>query len=130
MASSPAHRALCLSVLLAALLPMPLSALAQNASVPVRLRFDPETEIRIYRSVPHTVPGRPQQLAVPLAVVRGRHSKVVLPHHARQVSRVPKGEYLSLPGGHMFPLERPQDTAHLLRELFGRWQGQSKEHSA
>ena len=96
----------------------------------LRLRFDPATEISIYRSVPHTVPGRPQQLAVPLAVVRGRHSKVVLPHHARQVSRVPKGEYLSLPGGHMFPLERPQDTAHLLRELFGRWQGQGKEHSA
>lgn len=96
----------------------------------LRLRFDPATEISIYRSVPHTVPGRPQQLAVPLAVVRGRHSRVVLPHHARQVSRVPKGEYLSLPGGHMFPLERPQDTAHLLRELFGRWQGQGKEHSA
>ena len=35
MASSHAHRALCLSVLLAALLPMPLSVLAQDASVPV-----------------------------------------------------------------------------------------------
>ena len=96
----------------------------------LRLRFDPATEISIYRSVPHTVPGRPQQLAVPLAVVRGRHSKVVLPHHARQVNRVRQGEYLSLPGGHMFPLERPQDTARLLRELFGRWQGQDMERSA
>lgn len=35
MASSHAHRALCLSVLLAALLPMPLSVLAQEASLPV-----------------------------------------------------------------------------------------------
>ena len=43
---------------------------------------------------------------------------------------MPKGEYLSLPGGHMFPLERPQDTASLLRELFGRWQGQGMERSA
>ncbi|MGC8102837.1 alpha/beta fold hydrolase [Metapseudomonas otitidis] len=91
----------------------------------LRLKFDPETEIRIYRSVPHSSPGRPQQLQVPLAVVRGRHSRVVMPHHARLVRRVPKGEYLSLPGGHMFPLERPHDTATLLRTLFKRWDGQT-----
>ncbi|MEO4046630.1 alpha/beta hydrolase [Pseudomonas sp. CAU 1711] len=102
----------------------------REAGEGLRLRFDPATEISIYRSVPHTVPGRPQQLAVPLAVVRGRHSKVVLAHHARQVNRVPKGEYHSLPGGHMFPLERPQDTARLLRELFARWQGLDLERSA
>lgn len=96
----------------------------------LRLRFDPATEINIYRSVPHTVPGRPQQLQVPLAVVRGRHSRVVLPHHARQVARVPRGEYHSLPGGHMFPLERPQDTAQLLRDLFTRWQDRHMERSA
>ncbi len=96
----------------------------------LRLRFDPATEISIYRSVPHTNPGRPQQLQVPLAVVRGRHSKVVLPHHARQVNRVPHGEYHNLPGGHMFPLERPQQTAQLLRELFARWQGHAEERLA
>jgi pimeloyl-ACP methyl ester carboxylesterase len=97
----------------------------------LRLRFDPATEISIYRSVPHTTPGRPQQLAVPLAVVRGRHSRVVLPHHAHLVRRVPQGEYLTLPGGHMFPLERPQDTAELLKQLFRRWAGHhTSEHSA
>lgn len=90
----------------------------------LRLRFDPATEISIYRSVPHTNPGRPQQLQVPLAMIRGRHSRVVLPHHARLIRRMAKGEYLTLPGGHMFPLERPQDTAELLRSLFQRWSGQ------
>ena len=99
----------------------------QPAGNSLRLRFDPATEISIYRSVPHTSPGRPQQLQVPLAMVRGRHSRVVLPHHARLVKRVPKGEYLTLPGGHMFPLERPQDTAALLRRLFSRWSGQAEE---
>lgn len=90
----------------------------------LRLRFDPATEISIYRSVPHTTPGRPQQLQVPLAMIRGRHSRVVLPHHARSIRRMVRGEYLTLPGGHMFPLERPQDTAELLRSLFQRWSGQ------
>lgn len=102
----------------------------RNEGQGLRLRFDPATEIDIYRSVPHTSPGRPQQLQVPLAVIRGRHSRVVLPHQARMVSRAPKGEYLTLPGGHMFPLERPQDTAVLLKALFGRWQGQHQEHCA
>lgn len=87
----------------------------------LRLAFDPATEISIYRSVPHIAPGRPQQLAVPLAVVRGRHSRVVLPHHLRLLRSMPRAECHHVPGGHMFPLERPQDTAGLLRQLFGRW---------
>ncbi|MDG9856159.1 alpha/beta hydrolase [Pseudomonas nitroreducens] len=88
----------------------------------LRLKFDPATEISIYRNVPHTSPGRAKQLAVPLTMVRGRHSRVVLPHHARMIGRIPMGESLSLPGGHMFPLERPQDTAALLKTVFARWQ--------
>lgn len=96
----------------------------------LRLKFDAATEISIYRSVPHRTPGRPQQLKVPVALVRGRHSKVVMPHHARLVKRVPQGEYLSLPGGHMFPLERPQETADLLKSVFGRWDGRRQEASA
>ncbi|WP_374440247.1 alpha/beta fold hydrolase [Pseudomonas panipatensis] len=95
----------------------------------LRLKFDPATEISIYRNVPHVTPGRPRQLAVPLALVRGRHSRVVLPHHARAVRRVPQGEYLSLPGGHMFPLERPQDTADLLKQIFARWQQRAAQES-
>lgn len=86
------------------------------------MKFDPATEISIYRNVPHTSPGRAKQLAVPLTMVRGRHSRVVLPHHARMIGRIPMGESLSLPGGHMFPLERPQDTAALLKTVFARWQ--------
>ena len=65
---------------------------------------------------------------LPLALVRGRHSRVVMAHHARLVNRVPQGEYHTLPGGHMFPLERPQDTARLLKSLFMRWeQRQNKD---
>ncbi len=94
----------------------------------LRLRFDPATEISIYRGVPHTSPGRTRQLQVPLAIVRGHKSRVVMRHHTRFVSRLPRGEALSMPGGHMFPLERPQDTARLLKSLFMRWeQRQNKD---
>jgi len=50
---------------------------------------------------------------------------VVMRHHTRSVGRMPHGESLSMPGGHMFPLERPQDTANLLKNLFQRWEGHS-----
>ncbi|SMQ30573.1 Pimeloyl-ACP methyl ester carboxylesterase [Pseudomonas helmanticensis] len=94
----------------------------QQVGDKLRLRFDPATEISIYRGVPHTSPGRTRQLQVPLAVVRGHKSRVVMRHHTRFVSRLAQGEALSMPGGHMFPLERPQDTARLLKNLFTRWE--------
>ncbi|EPL04783.1 alpha/beta fold hydrolase [Pseudomonas sp. CF161] len=96
----------------------------------LRLRFDPATEISIYRGVPHTSPGLVRQLQVPLAMVRGRHSRVVMRHHASAVGRMPQGESLSMPGGHMFPLERPQDTAALLKELFSRWDARCERSCA
>lgn len=102
-----------------------LSAYVEHGLEPseqgVRLRFDPDTEIRIYRSVPHITPGWPHALTIPLAVVRGRQSRVVLPHHAFLLRLVAHGEAHSVPGGHMFPLEHPSETAVLLQRLFGRW---------
>lgn len=91
----------------------------------LRLRFDPATEIRIYRSVPHVSPGLARQLRVPLALVRGQSSEVVRRHHAVCVRKMPQGEYLSVPGGHMFPLEHPEATAQMLNSLFARWAGQA-----
>ncbi|MCR3783033.1 alpha/beta hydrolase, partial [Pseudomonas aeruginosa] len=75
-------------------------------------------------------PGRARQLQVPLAMVRGRHSKVVLPHHTRLIRAMPRGEFMSLPGGHMFPLERPRETAELLKGVFDRWSRATEERSA
>lgn len=91
----------------------------------LRLAFDPDTEIRIYRSVPHSSPGRPSQLKLPVAMVAGVSSRVVLRHHAGNVRRLPKGEFLQVPGGHMFPLERPLDTAEVIRSLLRRWQAKA-----
>ncbi|MEH6367911.1 MAG: alpha/beta hydrolase [Pseudomonas marincola] len=93
----------------------------------LRLRFDPATEISIYRNVPHTSPGQPQHLQVPLAIVRGEQSRVVLPHMSRKVRRAAVGETFTLPGGHMFPLEQPDSTALLLKKLLTRW-AQTAQH--
>jgi len=62
-----------------------------------------------------------RHLRVPLAMVRGESSDVVRRHHALSVKSMREGEYLSVPGGHMFPLEYPEDTALMLKTLFTRW---------
>ncbi|WP_263264368.1 alpha/beta hydrolase [Pseudomonas sp. RIT-PI-S] len=91
----------------------------------LRLAFEPDTEIRIYRSVPHVSPGRPSRLALPVAVVGGERSRVVLRHHARNARRLPRGEFHLVPGGHMFPLEQPLQTAELVRGVLRRWQAEA-----
>ncbi|MCY1438854.1 hypothetical protein D9M71_550700 [compost metagenome] len=80
--------------------------------------------------MPHTSPGSTRQLQVPLAVVRGHNSRVVMRHHASSVDRLPLGESLTMPGGHMFPLERPLDTADMLKGLFYRWGGRRQQDCA
>jgi carboxypeptidase C (cathepsin A) len=54
-------------------------------------------------------------------MVRGESSDVVRRHHALSVKSMRDGVYLSVPGGHMFPLEHPEDTAHMLTTLFSHW---------
>jgi len=43
--------------------------------------------------------------------------------------RLAQGEYLTLAGGHMFPLERPQATAELLHSLLQRWDQRARQES-
>lgn len=93
----------------------------------LRLRFDPRIEVSIYRNAPHATPARSPQFKLPLALVRGRHSRVVMLRHARQVKKLEHGEYLTVPGGHMFPLERPQATAELVNAILQRWREQATQ---
>jgi len=96
----------------------------------LRLRFDPATEISIYRGVPHTRPGRLRQLPMPLALVQGAQSDVVRRSHGLAVRRLPHGEHHVIAGSHMFPLERPQQTAALLCAIFQRWNPCSEPRTA
>ncbi|UTW46803.1 alpha/beta fold hydrolase [Bacterioplanoides sp. SCSIO 12839] len=86
----------------------------------IRLRFDPDTEIKIYRTIPHDI-RCDAPLNMPTAVIGGRQSNVFLPiNGARMQSRVGM-KVKWVPGGHLFPFEHPTHTAdhihHLLSEM-------------
>ena len=75
----------------------------------VRLAFDPGIEYRIYRTIPHDLARDLPVLKVPAGFVCGEESSemrrpgLVDPHRHFRVARVP--------GGHLFPFERPAEAA-------------------
>lgn len=84
----------------------------------VRLSFDPQIEMKIYRTMPHILRSdRP--LKLPAAVIGGRQSNVFNRlHGARMKSRVGM-KVRWMPGSHMFPLEQPEATADTIHQLLG-----------
>lgn len=91
---------------------------ADDPAKGVRLRFDPETEMNIYRTIPHNVRSD-KPLAMPSAVIGGRNSDVFWPMNGARMKSKVGMKVRWLPGGHMFPLEKPHETAELIHQLLG-----------
>lgn len=77
------------------------------------LAFDRAIETAIYTSLPHHLARvlRTHPLQCPLAFVRGTESDEVKRVGMAATKRLAHGRVSSIPGGHLFPLEHPQETA-------------------
>jgi pimeloyl-ACP methyl ester carboxylesterase len=91
----------------------------EDADGQVRLRFAREVETRIYNTLPHHMPAllRRHPPRCPVAFVAGTRSAEM-----RQAglagSRALAGErFVSFEGTHLYPMERPDDTARLVLQL-------------
>ena len=81
----------------------------------VRLAFDPGIEYRIYRTFPHGLAKELPRLRVPAGVICGRESA-----ESRRAGLATTRRYfrvVRVPGGHLFPLERPEAAAQAIREM-------------
>jgi len=85
----------------------------------VELIYPPEWEAHIFGSVPTDVWRFLPRLdtALPLLFVRGERSDTFRPEAQTHTARLlPQAKFAIVPGaGHMFPLERPAETAALIR---------------
>lgn len=81
----------------------------------LRLRIDPRIETHIYRTFPHAMPRQP---AVPTGFIGGAHSDVVRRMGLRGMRK--RFVIRSVPGGHLFPFERPREAAAAILELIAR----------
>jgi pimeloyl-ACP methyl ester carboxylesterase len=89
----------------------------------VVLVYDPDIEVQIFRHLPDHLDDLPERVQVPLGVLAGRESRVLTAHRRGRMRRrgVPVAE---VEGGHMFPMECPDDTrtalVTMIDDLIGR----------
>jgi pimeloyl-ACP methyl ester carboxylesterase len=84
----------------------------------VQLRFDPQAEYQIYRTLPHNMAAKAAHLSVPGGFLGGTHSTMLTPSRLAATRRRLHVELIE--GGHLFPFERPQATAQAIHEMAHR----------
>jgi pimeloyl-ACP methyl ester carboxylesterase len=85
------------------------------------LVFDRGTEYRIYRTLPHTIGARVLHgAAVPVGFLAGTTSREMR-HIGVEATRRLVGEHLDwVEGSHLFPMERPIETARAIQRMLAR----------
>jgi pimeloyl-ACP methyl ester carboxylesterase len=89
--------------------------LVRDAAGELRLRIDPLVEYQIYRTIPHGMMRHLRDLRVPAGFIGGEDSDVV--RRVRLAGMKPKFLMRRVPGGHLFPLERPREAAQAVLQL-------------
>jgi pimeloyl-ACP methyl ester carboxylesterase len=85
----------------------------------VRLAYRPEIETRIYNTLPHHVPAllRRHPVRCPVAFVAGRHSAENRQLGLEFVKQLAGPRWRWIEGSHLFPMERPEETAAAVLEF-------------
>ena len=84
----------------------------------LELVFSPQVEANIFRNIPTNLSSYKNKLTVPATLIYGE-STDVFPHHIFK-NFIKMNKHIKLKtvkGGHMFPLENPEDTAKLITEI-------------
>ena len=93
----------------------------------LQLSFDPDTEVAIYRRIPHRPLSPLNDLSVPTALLYGDRSDVVTPGLVRIMNKQPGMKaVIPVSGGHMFPLEQPHFIAAKVVEVVKGFTGKSE----
>ncbi|KRA74350.1 hypothetical protein ASD78_12780 [Lysobacter sp. Root667] len=85
------------------------------------LAFVRETEFAIYRSLPTTtVSDLAPRLRVPVAFLAGTRSRELRHAGTAATRRLVDGRWVWIEGSHLFPMERPLDTADAIAAMIAR----------
>ena len=80
----------------------------------LRLKIDPLVETQIYRTIPHDMMRHLPKLRVPAGFIGGAESDVV--RRVRLAGMKPRFRMRKVPGGHLFPFERPREAARSIAQ--------------
>ena len=82
----------------------------------VRLTIPAATEVAIFRNTPTNTWRYWRKLKVPAAVIVGKDSHFAKTGCPERLARQQPVKLIYTDGGHMFPLERPEETVALIRQ--------------
>ena len=82
-----------------------------------RLRFNRNIETQIFRQLPHDLNSYIGRLQCPAHIIVGKESKVCRKAMYKPFAKKHNAKVHTLPGGHMFPLEYPKQTAELIKRI-------------
>lgn len=98
----------------------------------VRLGFQREIETRIYNTLPHNLPRifRRHAPKCPVAFIAGTQSEELRQAGAAGSKALAKDLFRWFEGTHLYPFERPDDTARLVLELLDTLQARAAARSS
>ncbi|OQA97331.1 MAG: Alpha/beta hydrolase family protein [Spirochaetes bacterium ADurb.Bin218] len=82
------------------------------------LDYDVDTEVKIFQTMPHNIGKYKKPLNIPGAIIYGENSHAVHMPTLKSFTKRHSFRLCTSPGGHLFPLEKPDETAETIkREL-------------
>lgn len=87
-----------------------------------RLRYRVPVELAIFRTTPSNPLRYLRPLQVPGVVIIGEQTDVSRPEHVGRLARRHLEAQLTAPGGHLFPLQHPQEAARIVLAQIARWE--------
>lgn len=79
-----------------------------------QLRFDPQIEYLIYRTIPHHLPYYLKKLSVPVILIYGDQSTVVSRLDVQHMQNRYNIHCIKMRGTHMLPMESPEQLAEII----------------
>ncbi len=88
----------------------------------LELAFSAEVEANIFRTLPCNLSSFKNKLTIPGALIYAEKTDVCPQHFFKRFAKLNKKITIrTVPGGHMFPLERPEETAKLITEIINNF---------
>lgn len=81
----------------------------------LKLKYGVENEVAIYRTLPNNISLK--NSIVPSTLLYGDSSDVIRPALLRQLKNIPSMDVKAVHGGHLFPLEFPEQTADHIQAI-------------
>jgi pimeloyl-ACP methyl ester carboxylesterase len=84
------------------------------------LCFKPSVEAKIYRTIPHNLPKFKGKLKIPTSYIGGTNSREARLARLSFMRKHFPIDFQFIEGSHLFPLEKPQETANKIAQICNR----------